>query len=92
MKTATPEELIGFNKEIKKIEGILYYNRNVALMDTGENVSYSEEEIQFLENNYLIHGAEYCSEKLGRPLTDAEKEKIKTKNPPPSIIDFQMKE
>ena len=30
--------------------------------------------------------------KLGRSLTDAEKEKIKTKNPPPAIIDFQMKE
>lgn len=30
--------------------------------------------------------------KLGRPLTDAEKEKIKAQNPPPSIIDFQMKE
>lgn len=30
--------------------------------------------------------------KLGRTLTDTEKEKIKTKNPPPAIIDFQMKE
>ena len=30
--------------------------------------------------------------KIGRSLTDAEKENIRAKNPPPNIIDFQMKE